>query len=370
MLGPPKSRNLDRSVLISLEMLVPNDHFYRHLEKTLDRSVVRSWVKDCYAERGRLSIDPVAFFKLQLIMFFDGIRSERQLIEIASLNLAHRWYLGYNLDEPLPDHSSLSRIRERLGLPIFRQFFEHIVDLCDQAGLIWGKEVLVDATKVRGNASMDSLVPRLKEVIDDHLIELFPADQPANSPAPSTTTDGPPFLRPSIGIEQEEGADRKVEEEGRWAVLEACRPDPDRPTFSGVCWAMVVLLRVTVPRVPVLTSWRACNGVAVRLDGHRARGGHVRIQQVAVLIVDLDRPLPRTRQRCLRAGIGQAFIQCERAAGSVAQYLVFHRGLQQERIDLRMNAPTAHIPDGDGMGAGIEMLCHRDAVDPQVIGIG
>jgi transposase len=59
------------------------------------------------------------YYKLQPVMVFEGIRSERQLVETASLNLAHRWYLGYALDEPLPDHSSLSRIRQRLGVEIF-----------------------------------------------------------------------------------------------------------------------------------------------------------------------------------------------------------------------------------------------------------
>src|SRR5947209_7988112 len=103
MLGPPKTRCLDRSVLVSLEDLVPAAHFYRHLDATLDLSFVREWVAGCYAERGRPSIGPVVYFKLQLIMFFEGIRSERQLIATASLNLAHRWYLGYQLDEPLPD---------------------------------------------------------------------------------------------------------------------------------------------------------------------------------------------------------------------------------------------------------------------------
>ena len=78
-------------------------------------SFVRDWARELYAERGRPTIDPVVFFKLQLVMFFEGIRSERQLIETASLNLAHRWYLGYALDEELPDHSSLTRIRQRLG---------------------------------------------------------------------------------------------------------------------------------------------------------------------------------------------------------------------------------------------------------------
>ena len=90
MLGPPKLRALDQPVTISLESLVPADHFYRHLDTQLNLRFVREWVQECYAARGRPSIDPVVFFKLQLIMFFEGIRSERRLIETASLHLAHR----------------------------------------------------------------------------------------------------------------------------------------------------------------------------------------------------------------------------------------------------------------------------------------
>ena len=71
MLGPPKRRALDQPVLVSLERLVPADHFYRHLDAALDLSFVREWVAGCYAERGRPSIDPIVFFKLQLIMFFE-----------------------------------------------------------------------------------------------------------------------------------------------------------------------------------------------------------------------------------------------------------------------------------------------------------
>ncbi len=160
MLGPPKTRCLDRPVLASLEALVPAGHFYRHLDAVLDLTVVREWVAGRYAERGRPGIDPVVFFKLQLIMFFAGIRSERQLIAAANLNLAHRWYLGYHLDEPLPDHSSLSKIRARYGLAIFRRFFDHVVGLCADAGLVWGEELFFDATKVRANAAMGSVAPR------------------------------------------------------------------------------------------------------------------------------------------------------------------------------------------------------------------
>ena len=95
MLGPAKVRRVDQPVLASLDTLVPTHHFYRHLEAKLDLAFVRDLVRSTYKDGGRPSIDPVIFFKLQLIMFFGGIRSERQLIELASLNLAHRWYLGY-----------------------------------------------------------------------------------------------------------------------------------------------------------------------------------------------------------------------------------------------------------------------------------
>src|SRR5947209_161935 len=172
MLGPPKVRDLTRPVVVSLESAVPKNHFYRHLERTLDLAFVRDLVATHYADAGRPSIDPVVFFKLHLVMSFEGIRSERKLIEIASLNLAHRWYLGYNLDESLPDHSSLSKIRTRLGLLVFRRFFEAIAEQCAQAGLVWGKELIFDATKVRANASMDSLKPVLHPVVDNHLTAL------------------------------------------------------------------------------------------------------------------------------------------------------------------------------------------------------
>ena len=80
MLGPAKPRRLDQPIAVSLEDLIPQDHLYCHLETKLDLSFVRDWTRELYADRGRPSIDPVVFFKLQLVMFFEGIRSERQLI--------------------------------------------------------------------------------------------------------------------------------------------------------------------------------------------------------------------------------------------------------------------------------------------------
>jgi transposase len=180
MLGSPKTRDLDRPVLISVESYVPKDHFYRHLHWVLDLSFVRDLVADCYASNGRPCIDPDVFFRLHLIMFFSGIRSERQLLEQVSYNLAMRWYAGYSLDESLPDQSSLSKIRARLGLPVFHRFFEVVTEQCVKAGLVRGDELIFDATKVRANAAMESLIPRLQLLTEEHLARL-------ESPEPPTT---------------------------------------------------------------------------------------------------------------------------------------------------------------------------------------
>jgi len=182
-----KQRCLAPLVNVSLEELVPQDHFYRHLERTLDLSFVRKFVQETYATMGRPSIDPVVFFKLQLIMFFEDIRSERLLMRLVADRLSVRWYLGYDLNEPLPDHSTLSKIRLRYGLEVFRRFFEAIVEQCQQAKLVWGRELYFDSTQVNANADLDSLAPRFaveaREALQEHLAALFEPEavQPENS---------------------------------------------------------------------------------------------------------------------------------------------------------------------------------------------
>ena len=166
MLGPAKPRRLHEPITVSLEDLVPSNHFYRLLEAKLDLSFVRDWTRDLYAERGRPSIDPVVFFKLHLVMFIEGIRSERKLIETASLNLAHRWYLGYALDEELPDHSSLTRIRQRWGAERFRRIFALTVAACIAAKIAKGEVVHVDASLLRADVSWESLAVRHVEAVD------------------------------------------------------------------------------------------------------------------------------------------------------------------------------------------------------------
>jgi transposase len=169
-----KQRHFAPLIQVSLEELVPHDHFYRHLERTLDLSFVREFVHETYAHGGRPSIDPIVFFKLQLVMFFDGIRSERLLMRHAADRLSILWYLGYDLDEPLPDHSSLTKIRTRYGLEVFRCFFDAIVEQCQEAGLVWGRELYFDGTKVAANAGKESVKPRF--AVEAHLNGLFETD--------------------------------------------------------------------------------------------------------------------------------------------------------------------------------------------------
>jgi transposase len=185
---------------ISLEDLVPEDNCYRRLQEKLDLSFVRELVEDRYAASGRPSVDPEVFFRLQLVMFYEGIRSERELMRIVSDRLSVRWYVGYDLHEPLPDHSSLTRIRDRFGLSVFREFFERIVQFCGEAGLVWGEELYFDATKVDANASLDSITPRF--YVEEHLGEVF------------TTAEEPP------DAEQEEASVSTASERGESRVGE------------------------------------------------------------------------------------------------------------------------------------------------------
>jgi transposase len=291
MLGPAKPRRLDQPIAVSLEDLVPADHFYRHLEAKLDLSFVRDWTRGLYAERGRPSIDPVVFFKLQLVMFFEGLRSERHLIATASLNLAHRWYLGYALDEDLPDHSSLTRIRQRLGIDLFQRFFEQVVDLCQDAGLVWGRELYVDATKVEANADVDSLIPRFYADAKSHLADLFAAD-----PAPDEQDDAidppsgddvtspegvvlwPPGVLPTAAAAAPEPAPRRK-------LLEERRLDPHRPAVGS--YRRTTDFRVSTTDPDATPMWTGTDTALGYHDHYVVDGGKRRII-LAALVTPAD----------------------------------------------------------------------------------
>jgi transposase len=142
---------------LSLEQMVPEDHLVRRLAAALHLSWVRAATARHYSHLGRPSLDPVVIAKLLLLGYLYDIRSERQLMRDVQVNLAYRWYLGYDLNETIPDHSDLSKARRRFGLAFFQALFDEILAGCQQAGLVGGQTVLMDSTVVQADASLDSV---------------------------------------------------------------------------------------------------------------------------------------------------------------------------------------------------------------------
>jgi transposase len=284
MLGPAKPRRLDEPIAVSLEDLVPVHHFYRHLETKLDLSFVREWARELYADRGRPSIDPVVFFKLQLVMFFEGIRSERLLIETASVHLAHRWYLGYALDEALPDHSSLTRIRQRLGVDIFQRFFEKVVDLCQEAGLVWGRELYFDSTKVEANSGIPSLTPRFYYQAKMHVTDLFADKLTAEEERPAAVDDELPkgIVRLPIEINAEPV---RTENDPPWRLLEERRLDPNRPSHRGYRRTSDFRVSPTDPDASPMWDWGA---IRLGYHDHYVVDGGMRRIILAALVTPAD----------------------------------------------------------------------------------
>ena len=161
MLGYQDRDQQNLFIVCSLAELVPDDYILKCVDKVVDFFWIRKEVRELYdTERGRPSIDPESALRLMLAGFFLGIVNDRKLMREAQVNLAIRWFAGYNLKETLPYHSSLTRIRHRWGPEIFRTCFRRIVQQCYENGLISAETVHVDATLIRANVSWYSVVDK------------------------------------------------------------------------------------------------------------------------------------------------------------------------------------------------------------------
>lgn len=140
-----------------LSQHVPKTNFYRRLKEILNLEYIRPITKNYYGRSGQKSIDPVVFFKLNLIAFLENIDSDRRLIEHSSMRMDILYFLGYNIDEPLPWHSTLSRTRQLLPNSVFEEVFNQILTICIEKGLVSGHTQAIDSAPVKANASMDSL---------------------------------------------------------------------------------------------------------------------------------------------------------------------------------------------------------------------
>src|SRR6187549_3770374 len=144
---------------------VPADNFYRKLKETLDLQFVRKLTAGYYGTEGQESIDPEVFFKLMLVGYFENLASDRRIISTASLRLDILYFIGYNIDEPLPWHSTLSRTRQLYGEELFKELFKEVLKQCIDKGMVSGRRQVMDSVAVKANASMDSLIA--KEILDD-----------------------------------------------------------------------------------------------------------------------------------------------------------------------------------------------------------
>ncbi len=165
-----------------LEDQIPADHLLRLIDQHIDLSFVRGRVKSLYSATGRPSIDPEILLRLLLVGYLYGITSERRLLEEVRMHLAYRWFTRLDFEQEIPDHSTFSKNRHgrfrQSG--VFREVFEEIVRRCLEAGLVAGKNLAVDGTLVRADASRQSRVRReqLKEAarisrtVQEYLAEL------------------------------------------------------------------------------------------------------------------------------------------------------------------------------------------------------
>lgn len=146
-----------------LSQRVPKGNFYRRLKDVLDLSFLYKLTKSYYGSCGQKSIDPVVFYKLCLVGYLENIISDRKIMEHCSMRLDILYFLGFDIDEELPWHSTLSRTRQLFPEELFESVFEEVLKMCIEKGMVSGHTQAIDSAPVKANASMDSLELKVPE---------------------------------------------------------------------------------------------------------------------------------------------------------------------------------------------------------------
>jgi transposase len=150
----------------NLEKRIPKDHILRKIQQTIDFEFIYHEVQDTYGDNGNVSVPPPVILKMMLLLVLYNVRSERELMDTIPLRLDWLWFLGYDIDTEIPNHSVLSKARNRWGVKAFKRLFEHIVWQCVEAGLVDGTKLFLDASLIDANASNNS-------VIDTHSLKKY-----------------------------------------------------------------------------------------------------------------------------------------------------------------------------------------------------
>ena len=184
--------------MVCTDMLVPQDHLLRKIDKAVDFSRIYEFVEGCYCEdNGRPSIDPVVLFKLVMIQHLFGIRSLRQTQAEAEVNVAYRWFLGYTMSQEIPHFSTISyAFRHRFTEEIIERVFRWILEEIANAGYLKPEVVFIDGTHIKANANLKKHVkkevPRAARVYEEQLMEEINADREAHGKKPFKDDDDPP----------------------------------------------------------------------------------------------------------------------------------------------------------------------------------
>jgi transposase len=152
---------------INLEQRVPKDHLLRKIQEKIDFDFIYGEVRDTYGDNGNVSVPPPVILKMMLLLALYNVRSERELMGTLPMRLDWLWFLGYDLDSEVPNHSVLSKARARWGVEAFRRFFERVVWQCVEGGLVDGSKLFIDSSLVDADASNNSVVD--KESLRIHL---------------------------------------------------------------------------------------------------------------------------------------------------------------------------------------------------------
>jgi transposase len=153
------------SYRVNLEKRVRAEHPLRQVAALIDFSFVRAEVAATYGSNGNVSIDPLVLLKLMLLLFWDDVASERELMSMLAERLDYLWFLGYGLDDQVPDHSVLSKARKRWGKEAFEKFVTRTTTQCVQRGLVDGRKLHMDSSLIQADASKDSVVRSCPELI-------------------------------------------------------------------------------------------------------------------------------------------------------------------------------------------------------------
>ena len=133
-------------LIFNPEDIIPKNHILRKIDKIVSFECIYDLLKPTYSETGRPSIDPVCLVKMLLIGYLFGIKSERRLVNEVALNIAYRWFCGFNITDSIPDHSTFSknRISRWKESHLFEKVFVCIVQECIRHKLVDGDEMVAD----------------------------------------------------------------------------------------------------------------------------------------------------------------------------------------------------------------------------------